>query len=323
MARKRRPYLPGVVFHLTARTQGGAAWFGEPLRSRIVQFIREAMAMRDHRQFAFCVMPNHLHLVVQHGSARLGELMQPLLRRVALLVQRTHDVRGHVFGKPYFAGPCMNPEHLRNAIVYTHLNPVRAGLCAGPEDWPWSSHVHYRAEASTRTESAGVAAECAIGLFAPRPGCCFDELAHAYQRFERWRLERDLEAGPEPLPWWAETNVRVDGRPDTLGGDLDWGQRFSPFFQPELPRAYRRTEGDALRADMRDIASWIVRAQPIETELDAIRGRNGNGRIVQIRRTIILRLREAGYRGCDIARFLRISDSQVSRIISAARRTTS
>ncbi len=61
MARIARPYLPGTIFHVTARTQGHAAWFTPDVRDSITAFMASAITGSDARLLAFAVMPNHLH----------------------------------------------------------------------------------------------------------------------------------------------------------------------------------------------------------------------------------------------------------------------
>lgn len=120
MGRQLRPQLPGVPFHVTARVQGRAAWFTgveRPLENRILAAPRRS----DATLLAYAVMPNHLHLVVVQGSQPLSQLMQPLLTRIALLVQRRTGREGHIFERRFRASPCLDPDYLRNAIAYVHL----------------------------------------------------------------------------------------------------------------------------------------------------------------------------------------------------------
>src|SRR5690606_28499612 len=91
--------------------------------------------------FAYVIMPNHLHLVLRQGEEPLWRFMQPYLRRIAIQVQRTHEREGRVFERRYRDRYCADADHLRTAILYTHLNPIRAGLCSDPREYPWSSHL--------------------------------------------------------------------------------------------------------------------------------------------------------------------------------------
>ena len=143
MSRARRQQQPGCVFHVTARTQGRARWFTAAIRSRIAEMIASGVSSAGASLLAFAVMPNHLHIVLAQGRATLGWTMQPILRRVALLVQRTHRLSGHIFERSYASKPCLDADYARTVILYTHFNPVKAGLCSSPEEYAWTSHVPY------------------------------------------------------------------------------------------------------------------------------------------------------------------------------------
>lgn len=135
--------MPGIAFHITARTQGKEPWFRDALRSRIEHILVEGVATSDAIRLSHTVMPNHFHLVIRQSARPLGWIMQPIMRRIAVAVQRTYGVEGHVFERSYRSLACESADHLRRAVAYTHLNPQRAGLCRSPEEYAWSSHVRF------------------------------------------------------------------------------------------------------------------------------------------------------------------------------------
>jgi REP element-mobilizing transposase RayT len=143
MGRRKRPYLPGMVFHLTARTQGREKWFDAPTMDCICEAMAIVQQHTDAKLRAFVIMSNHLHLMLQQGRDPLAAFMQPLLTRVALTVRRRYDVGGHIFGRTYWDGACQDADYLLTLANYIHANPVRAGLCPSPGDWAWSSHGVY------------------------------------------------------------------------------------------------------------------------------------------------------------------------------------
>ena len=66
--------------------------------------------------------------------------MHRLLHRHARTFNHRHGRRGHLFEERYGSALLRSEEHLLSAARYIALNPVRAGLCHDPADWPWSSH---------------------------------------------------------------------------------------------------------------------------------------------------------------------------------------
>lgn len=181
--------MPGAVFHLTARMQGHEPWLTPTLRSRVVDYMAAALRYSDATLLAYVMMPNHLHLVLRQGHRRLHRVMQPFLRRTALLVQRCHGVEGHVFERRYGHRACLDPDYVRTAVVYVHLNPVRARLVDDPCAYRWSSHAFYAGRAALPEHLKGaLPVDDVMRLFATTPDPHVDDLRAAYLRRVEWGL---------------------------------------------------------------------------------------------------------------------------------------
>lgn len=309
--------MPGVIFHITARTLRSERLFTPALRTAALHEVGAAVPGSRVRLLAVAIMSNHLHLVVQQGPRPIWALMQPLLRRLAHRIQRTHDRPGPVFWRTYAAAPCLDPSHARNAIAYTHLNPVRAKLCDDPAAYPWTSHALY-ADRGGRPprELAGVRAvvdpAAALPLFARDPRAAAPDLRADYAAFLRWRLAADRAAatgGPEPS--LAEPDVRNEWR------EGDWAPGLSPLFH--APAGSAPGDGDPNGApaglDLASLARAVVAAEAPELSVEALRGRFGGRTHSRLRRLMIVRLHRAGHRNVEIARFLDLSESAVSKVI--------
>jgi REP element-mobilizing transposase RayT len=110
------------------------------------------------RCFAYCAMPNHFHVVLQITRESLASGMRWLSGIHARTFNNRHNRTGHVFGGRYRPSIVASEQHLAHACRYVECNPVLAGLCAHPSDWPWSS---YR---------AAVRLDACAGLLVA--GCC-------------------------------------------------------------------------------------------------------------------------------------------------------
>ena len=87
-------------------------------------------------------MENHFHLVVETPAPNLGAGMRYLNSRYAQLFNERHmPGGGHVFQARFGSKLVRTDEQLAQLLRYVAHNPVRAGLCADPESWPWSSHA--------------------------------------------------------------------------------------------------------------------------------------------------------------------------------------
>ncbi|HXT00390.1 MAG TPA: transposase [Elusimicrobiota bacterium] len=92
---------------------------------------------------AYCLMGNHFHFALRVGRIPLSRIMHRLLTTYAMSFNFRHDRQGHLFQARYKAVHCLDDAYLIALIRYIHMNPVRAGLVANPESWPWSSHHVY------------------------------------------------------------------------------------------------------------------------------------------------------------------------------------
>lgn len=84
-------------------------------------------------------MTNHFHLVVQTPTESLSAGMHQLNGGYAKKFNERHQLDGHLFDARFRSTPVESDDHLEDVLRYVALNPVRAGLCDHPSDWPWSS----------------------------------------------------------------------------------------------------------------------------------------------------------------------------------------
>jgi putative transposase len=101
------------------------------------------------RVLAYCVMPNHFHLVVWPRSDKdLGRWMQWLLTAHVRRYHQHHRSSGHVWQGRFKAFPIEQDDHLLTVLRYVERNPLRAGLVEQAESWRWSSLHHWRTNSS-------------------------------------------------------------------------------------------------------------------------------------------------------------------------------
>ena len=87
---------------------------------------------------ALCLMTNHYHLVVASSRESLSRGMHRLNGVYAQRFNQRHARWGHVFGDRFGCRVVEEDKHLETVCAYVLRNPVRAGLCERPSDWPWS-----------------------------------------------------------------------------------------------------------------------------------------------------------------------------------------
>ncbi|HSJ23250.1 MAG TPA: transposase [Longimicrobiales bacterium] len=301
MGRRLRHYLPGMPFHLTARIQGREPLF-YGLERPASEAILHASRRSDVRLLAWAIMPNHMHVVVIQGNQPLGAFMLPLMRRLAWLVSRHHSRDGHVFERRYHSEPCMDGYHLRNAIVYTHLNPVRAHFCASADESTSTSHLWYTrgvAIADSPGNDGQVPPElelrAGLRLFAGPDAHDVNSQVAGYRNFVEWRVEADA----------ARTlGVPIPPPPPCSGGDQFWNTHVL---------RWTRHSGRSVPADLRRLAEIVLNEHAPQTTLDELRSGGRTRSLVKLRRLFITRARQDGHTGVRIAAFLGVSSTTVSR----------
>ena len=140
----RRPAWTGThVFHVMNRAARRLRLFDEDRDYQLFLIcLSYGLDEVPVRLLAYCVMPNHFHLVVwPTESGQLGRFMQSV---TATHSQRWHRARGSVgtgcvYQGRYRAVPVQQDEHFLKACRYVERNALRAKLVRRAEDWPWSS----------------------------------------------------------------------------------------------------------------------------------------------------------------------------------------
>jgi putative transposase len=140
MARPLRIPLAGGAYHVFARGNAKQAIFLDDRDHEVfLDLMAEVLSRFSWKCLAYCLMPNHYHLVVRTQGADLSRGMRQLNGVYAQRFNARHDRVGHVFQGRFGATLIQADEHLLQAIRYVVLNPLRAGLVSRPEEWPWSS----------------------------------------------------------------------------------------------------------------------------------------------------------------------------------------
>jgi len=142
MARGPRDIEPGL-FHVFTHSvwAADALYRDDDDRLRFLRELARATAKSGWTCVAFCLMGTHYHLILDVARGALPKGMHALNFRYAAAFNRRHAMRGHVLGTRYNAFRILGEASLLSRFKYVALNPVEAGLCARPEDWPWSSYA--------------------------------------------------------------------------------------------------------------------------------------------------------------------------------------
>ena len=144
--RKKREVTECVFYHVTSRTNDKIRVFENKLGRKIMLMVlQDAKDKFRFRLANFCVMPTHIHLLIEPGEGtNLTMIMQWIKTRSAKWWNRIHGSTDHVWGERFFARAINNPDEYVSVMEYIDQNPVKAGLTDVPAQWQ-ASGAFYKA----------------------------------------------------------------------------------------------------------------------------------------------------------------------------------
>ena len=141
MARPLRIEFPGGLYHVTTRgDRREAIYLSDADRQYWLDLLGNVCTRHNWLCHAYCLMDNHFHIVVETIDGHLSAGMRQLNGVYTQWHNRTHNTVGHLFQGRFKAIIVQREAYLLELARYVVLNPVRAGICDLPEDWPWSSY---------------------------------------------------------------------------------------------------------------------------------------------------------------------------------------
>ena len=142
MPRKPREERPGAIHHVYARGNDRRVVFRDDADRWTYLTLLGRMTRRQRwLLLAYCLMDNHVHLLVETPEPNLGRGMQRLHGTYAQTHNERHGRCGHLFDGRYGAKPVKTDAQLWVVAAYIARNPVEAACCRRAEEWPWSSHA--------------------------------------------------------------------------------------------------------------------------------------------------------------------------------------
>jgi REP element-mobilizing transposase RayT len=141
MGRRPRYETPDGITHVTARGNRRQQIYADTIdRADFNARLADVRKRFEIEIFALCQMGNHYHMLVRATRAVLSDALHRLNGGYAQGFNMRHCLDGHLFQDRFHGVPVTSESHLLELFRYVLLNPVRAGICAEPADWPWSSY---------------------------------------------------------------------------------------------------------------------------------------------------------------------------------------
>ena len=145
MARLPRLTVAGYPHHIIQRGNNRQPIMLDDVdRTRLLDGVRARAAAAQVAVHAYVLMDNHIHLLLTPKTGDgIPKMMQALGRGYVRQFNSRHKRSGTLFEGRYRGGLIEGERHLLACMIYIDLNPVRAGMAARPEDYPWSSYLHH------------------------------------------------------------------------------------------------------------------------------------------------------------------------------------
>jgi putative transposase len=234
MSRPLRLKFPGALYHVTSRGDRREPIFDDDVdRSMFLAVLEQGVERFNVAVFAYCLMGNHFHLVLETREANLSRLMRHLNGVYTQRYNRRHDKIGHLFQGRFKAILIDADNYFLEVCRYVDLNPVRAALVKRPGDWRWSS---YRAH--TGRVASPIWLESAL---------LHRQLAPRAPRREGPQRYASFVAEGRGMKLWDEA---LSGQ-IYLGGEAfvkRMQAKIGRVSSTEIPRVQRRTPGRSLEA---------------------------------------------------------------------------
>jgi len=244
MARPLRIEYPGAFYHVFSRgDQKQPIFFADDDRCYFLHCLRKACEKYGAVIHAYCLMPNHFHLILETPLGNLSGMMHYLITSYTVYFNKKHKRQGHLFQGRYRSVLIEAVSYARELSRYVHLNPVRSGIVDRPEQYDWSSYGYYR---GTALPEKWLETSVVLRLFGEKPAASIK----AYVEFVNQGIGK---APPDSIRNSVRKGIlgceefieRI--KRDHLRGKIDKPDRDRPQLQklrdrPDLPRILSLSE---------------------------------------------------------------------------------
>ncbi len=144
MPRNSRNWTPWTTYHITARgNRREDLFFHNDDRKKYLFYLQDTKEKYPFSLHAYCLMSNHIHLLIETHDIPLGHIFRTLHTRYAVYFNKKYDLVGHLFQGRFGSTKIDTTAYFIKVSRYIHYNPVKAKVTMQPEDYPWSSCSSY------------------------------------------------------------------------------------------------------------------------------------------------------------------------------------
>jgi REP element-mobilizing transposase RayT len=173
------------IYHITERgNEGNDIFRDEEDRSQFLDIVRRNQKKYGFQVYAYCLMTNHLHLLLGSQGADISQVMKSINVSYVIYFNRKYRRSGHLFQDRFHSELVDEDSYLVEVSRYIHLNPVRANMVNGTaiHEYPWCSYRQY--VLPELQEGLLIDRSFILGLFAPN-------LAVAQKQYQEYVMRDD------------------------------------------------------------------------------------------------------------------------------------
>ena len=168
MARQLRTYSSTGIYHVMLRGINRQIIFEQPVDyQKFIDLLCLLISPIDElgkpllprcRFYAYCLMPNHVHLIMKEESESLSAAVKRIAAAYALYYNKKYERYGHLFQDRFKSEPVNDAAYFVTLLRYVHQNPVAGGLCQHVEDYKWSSWGEYTGSINVNSRICSISA---------------------------------------------------------------------------------------------------------------------------------------------------------------------
>jgi REP element-mobilizing transposase RayT len=270
--------------------------------------------------YAWVLMPNHFHLLCKTKNLSLASIMRRLLTGYVVNFNKRHRRYGYLFQNRYKSIVCQEDVYLKELVRYIHLNLLRAGLVKNIKKLnrnPWSGHSALTGKIKREWQNTAYV----LSLFNGSGNSRKNYLQYVKDGIDQGRRPELVGGGliRSMGGWSAVLGMRRRGADEMADqrilGDGDFVKQVISGLDERVKKNLRLS---GQRIDMKALTAKV--AEKYNVSIGELRSGGRRSAVVQARRAISwIGVRELGYSGADVARYLGVSNSCVTRYISAGR----
>ena len=319
MPRLARLDAPGVLHHVMGRgIERRKIFRGDSDRNDFIDRLSALAQKAALEIYAWVLMPNHFHILCKTKNMPLASSMRRILTGYVVNFNKRHRRYGHLFQNRYKSIVCQEDIYLKELVRYLHLNLLRAGLVKDLKELnrnPWSGHSALVGKVKREWQNT----EYVLSFFGGP-----DNARKNYSRY----VKEGIDQGRRPEfiggglirsmgGWSAVLASRMRGRREVADqrilGDGDFVKAVISGLD-DLVKKNLRLSGQ--RIDIKALAEKV--SERYNISIGELRSGSRRRAAVKARGAISwIGVRELGYSGADVARYLGVTNSCVTRLISA------